>query len=89
MSDPHGPDEAALIAEWDAVTLDADGSDIGPVIIAGRKLRAALKASASPGWQRSRQSRCKCGVLASVSHYCSTLDHAWVSALQAPPESVR
>ena len=24
--------------------------------------------------------RCRCGVLVSVSHYCSALDHAWVSA---------
>jgi hypothetical protein len=30
--------------------------------------------------------QCKCGVQASVSHYCSALGHCWVSAdKKAPP----
>jgi hypothetical protein len=26
--------------------------------------------------------RCRCGVLASVSHFCSALDHCWVSRVR-------
>jgi hypothetical protein len=38
---------------------------------AGITYAAAHTEAASPN-------RCKCGVLRSVSHYCSALDHAWV-----------